>query len=132
MVLWSGITYKVKYKWRKFKIAVSRMRYQAMDMLVYYIPSDQIRDLPKTQALPLGLVALVLVISASSFLFYITFIRLVENSYLALSADSGSTCVDVLRSMNNEYYSKYSSSHTLTIRTVEFVCFVDDDILYIT
>jgi hypothetical protein len=108
MVQWSGITYKVKYKWRKFKEQVYCWHYQARDMLVFYLPSQKIRDLPKTQALPLGLIAILLLLGLCCYLFMSTFMRNLTTTYLSLDEDSTNICEEVLRNINNDYYCTYS------------------------
>jgi hypothetical protein len=107
MVQWSGITYKVKYKWRKFKERVQCGMYRARDLVVLNLPSQRIKDLPKTQALPLGLVAIVLTLFFASYLFITTFMRLLGSTYLSLDEDSSSICEEVLRTINNKFYSTY-------------------------
>lgn len=107
MVQWSGITYKVKYKWRKFKHQLTCWHYQARDLVVFYLPSQKIRDLPKTQALPVGLAAVVLLTASCFLLFYFTFTRNLNVTYLSLDSDSGSICEEVLRNINGDYYCTY-------------------------
>lgn len=107
MVQWSGVTYKVKYKWRKFKQQLVRWQFLARDLLVFYLPSQRIRDLPKSQALPLGLAALVLVAAFAGYVFFATFLRNLNTTYLSLDQDSDSICEDVLRNINNDYFCEY-------------------------
>lgn len=118
MINWGGVVYKVQYKWKQFKKKIWSYLYQSRDMIVFLIPSDHIRDLPKSQALPLGFVSIVLLVSAAVYLFVATFWRLKNTSYLSVQEDDGSVCEEVLKRLNNDYYCACCASDHTVILTI--------------
>jgi hypothetical protein len=110
MIKWGGVAYLISYKWKKFKHALYCFQYRARDLLVFYIPSDKIRELPKSQALPLGIASVILLLVTSSYLFAFAFARLYYSNFLALDEDSSSVCETVMKDISGDYYCKLPST----------------------
>ena len=104
MINWAGVSYKARYKWKQFTQQVQSFRFRVQDLLVFYLPSEKIRDLPKTQALPLGLLSILLLGFCAVSLLVLTYERLKTTTFLALSEDSASVCEELLRNIDNDYY----------------------------